>query len=163
VAMCSRIALPLALMAIGVAGFPGGERALAETTQTLSPAQVKKAVRILRQSRALADLLHGARYRIAHRYRWSAGSQNRLVGVSFRLKLAHPTDMSGKWPTAEYEPTRFPPYKECRKVFTAVGVRGLFVDVDLIRRVVAEVRPAPMPSLRQRFSCRMRVPAARED
>jgi mono/diheme cytochrome c family protein len=123
----------------------GGNATAAETIPTLSPSQVGRAVRVLRKSRALANLLRGDRYTVAHKGPWSTGgTRNRLIGAVFWLNLDHPTDIAGVWPVADYRPKRFPPYIERRRRCTQKGVETLIVSVDLIRGVVAEVMPQPV-------------------
>jgi hypothetical protein len=102
-------------------------------------------MRILRTSHALLRLLRGASYRIAHKGPWTTGGRrDRLVGIVFWLDLAHTTArISGKWPTAVYEPKRFPPYIERSEYFETFGVGTLFVEVDLVRGRVAGVTPSP--------------------
>jgi mono/diheme cytochrome c family protein len=102
-------------------------------------------MRILRTSDALLRLLGGASYRIAHKGPWTTGGRrDRLIGIVFWLDLAHTTArISGKWPTAVYEPKRFPPYIERREYFETFGVGTLFVEVDLVRGRVAGVTPSP--------------------
>jgi hypothetical protein len=110
-----------------------------------SRAEERRATRLLHASQSLAHLLHGASYRIAHKGPWTTGGRrNRLVGIVFWLNLAHTTaSIAGKWPTAVYEPKRFPPYIERSEYFKAFGVGTLFVEVDLIRGRVAGATPSP--------------------
>lgn len=121
---------------------------LAQATPALSPAQVREALRLLRTSHALAHLVHGVGYHVAHKGPWTTeGRENRLVGVVFWLSLARPTNMTGPWPTAVYEPKRFPPYVERSKHFTAREVVTLYVEVDVMRGVVGIVPSRREPSV----------------
>jgi hypothetical protein len=107
---------------------------------TLSRAQVRRALGIMSRSSALAHLLHGTRYQIAHKGPWSTGGEdNRLVGAVFWLNLAHPTNLAGWFPTATDEADRVPPYFEQSKYIKASAVEALYVQVDLTRGVVAGV------------------------
>ncbi len=119
-----------------------------DATPTLSSAQVRQALRLLHTSHALARLLHGVGYHVAHKGPWTTGGRdNRLVGVVFWLSLARPTNMAGPWPTAVYEPKRFPPYIERSKYSTAREVVTLYVEVDLMRGVVGIVPSQREPSV----------------
>jgi mono/diheme cytochrome c family protein len=121
---------------------------LADATPALSSAQVREALRLLHTSHALARLLHGVGYHVAHKGPWTTGgSNNRLVGVVFWLSLARATNMAGPWPTAVYEPKRFPPYVERSKHFTAREVVTLYVEVDLMQGVVGIVPSGREPSV----------------
>lgn len=121
---------------------------LADATPTLSSAQVREALRLLHTSHALARLVHGVDYHVAHKGPWTTGGRdNRLVGVVFWLSLARARTMAGPWPTAVCEPKRFPPYVERSKRFTAREVVTLYVEVDLMRGVVGIVPSRREPSM----------------
>jgi hypothetical protein len=117
---------------------------VAEAIPIPSRAEERRATRLLHVSQSLAHLLHGASYHIAHKGAWTTGGRrDRLVGIVFWLDLAHTTaNIAGKWPTAIYEPKKFPPYIERSEYFKAFGVGTLFVEVDLIRGRVAGVTPS---------------------
>jgi hypothetical protein len=55
--------------------------------------------------------------------------------------------MVGSWPTAVYDPKRFPPYVERSKRFTVREVVTLYVEVDLMRGVVGIVPSRRAPSV----------------
>jgi hypothetical protein len=107
---------------------------------TLLPADVRRTLRVLRKSDALAHLLHGVGYRLAHKGPWSGGEENCLVGAILWLTLAHPIEMVAMVPEAVYEPNVFPPYIAKKRFIRAPAVTGLVVQVDFVHGVVADVR-----------------------
>jgi hypothetical protein len=137
--------LPLqATVSTIAAGTTTRVTALADTIPTPLPATERRAIHLLHASHALARLVHGVSYRIAHRGPWTTGGSNdRLVGMVFWLDLDHTTDLAGTWPTAVYDAKRFPPYREQSESFKAFDVGVLFVEVDLVLGRVAGVTPSP--------------------
>lgn len=107
----------------------------------LSRTDVRRALKIIGESRVLARLLRGVRYSIAHKGPWSGGEENRLVGAVLWLNLTRPMLIVGSLPEAAYEPNRCPPYIEQTKYYRARAVKTLRVEVDLIRGVVAGIMP----------------------
>jgi hypothetical protein len=119
-----------------------GTRKPGPSGPTLLNAEARRAVVILSRSPTLARLLHGVGYSIEHKGPWTGGEENCLVGAVLWLKPARPISIIGPLPTAEYEPNRFPSYNERMKYVSAQGVQRLVVEVDLIRAVVAGIRPS---------------------
>lgn len=105
-------------------------------------ADVRRTLSLLRKSDALAHLLHGVRYRLAHKGPWSGGEENCLVGAIIWLTLAHPIEIVATLPEAVYEPNVFPPYIEKRRPVRAPAVKELIVQVDLVHGVVAGIKPS---------------------
>jgi hypothetical protein len=140
----SSVVIPPSLrtFAVGASSTSVGE--VPEAIPIPSRAEERRATRLLHASQSLARLLHGASYRIAHKGPWTTGGRrDRLVGIVYWLDLARTTaSIAGKWPTAVYEPKRFPPYIERSEYFKAFEVGTLFVEVDLIRGRVAGVTPS---------------------
>lgn len=109
---------------------------------TLFPTDVRRTLTVLRRNAALAHLLHGVGYRLAHRGPWSGGEDNCLVGAIVWLTPAHPIEIDATLPEAVYEPNDFPPYAETSRFVRASAVRQLIVEVDLVRGVVAGIKPS---------------------
>jgi hypothetical protein len=117
---------------------------------TLSESQRSTAERLVAESADVARLLHGAGYEVAHVGPWTTkGGQTRLIGAALFVNLAQPTEISGPWPTADYETAEqtFPPYTEKSEEFTAKGVRKMLIEVDLAKGSVAGVTPADYTSI----------------